>query len=518
MFKDLSDLLQSIDLTRLPLSTSTASTSSSKAGDSNSSTSQSAVEYSSREVSPPALLISQLVQAHAIFALHHGPSLKQLLTRLGRDKFCAVLSAFWTKFAINWDVLLHGNPAVDIFGGVKLAAGGELGIGVGEEEWGSGEREVLEHYAGNTEGLVDMVVSRFGEPSKEQLDSRSNAKKGPAKAKMDEEMRPWVGSGTHAGSSDGVVFSGNGALSRSSLRDVSQWMQWIFSYGEYAYGVRDNPGSDRRKRRRKGPLPAISLKISPPTSEVGIGGTSASKANGSTSPKDFAPSSGSGNFPGIPPPIITVTGRRSPKPLTAADSSASQQTDATPTQAAGAASDTDTWTKYLTLGYGSTWGKSAKRPSQREPSPDGQSKNSQGKQTQSDGLRHIDPAPVAEPPDPRERIRSLKQRENAGHFIIGLTGNLESAEPENDEEEDVESGSALHSANESNRRTLVRTLHVQLQGGRYDGAERMTTDPSFSSGDESAVTSQEDLPGHRRLRVIVYVVCSLVHPSDLSNE
>ena len=52
---------------------------------------------------------------------------------------------------------------MDIYGGIKLAAGGELGMGVGEEEWGSGEREVLEHFQSRTEGLVDLMVSRFGD-------------------------------------------------------------------------------------------------------------------------------------------------------------------------------------------------------------------------------------------------------------------------------------------------------------------------------------------------------------------
>jgi hypothetical protein len=33
-------------------------------------------------------------------------------------------------------LLLTGNPIVDIYNGIKLSAGGELGIGVGEEEWG----------------------------------------------------------------------------------------------------------------------------------------------------------------------------------------------------------------------------------------------------------------------------------------------------------------------------------------------------------------------------------------------
>lgn len=94
-------------------------------------------EYSSREVAPPQLLLRQLLRAHSIFLLHHGPSLSDLFKKSSRDAFCDLLDRFWSRYLKNWDVLLHGNPAVDIYNGVKLAAGGELGIGVGEEDWGS---------------------------------------------------------------------------------------------------------------------------------------------------------------------------------------------------------------------------------------------------------------------------------------------------------------------------------------------------------------------------------------------
>jgi hypothetical protein len=123
----LTDLSQSVDLTRLP-----------------SSNKEQEYEYSSREVSPAPLLLQQILTAYRIFTLHHGPSLSDMYVKLTTDKFSAILDRFWTRFCRNWDVLLHGNPAVDIFGGLKLAAGGELGYGVGEEDWGSGDREVLE--------------------------------------------------------------------------------------------------------------------------------------------------------------------------------------------------------------------------------------------------------------------------------------------------------------------------------------------------------------------------------------
>ena len=236
------DIKQSISLTRLP-SLPTSSTSSSKKG-AETSTQKPTVEYSSREVSPPALLLEQLKQAHYIFCLHHGSSLTDIWSRLGRDKFCGILDRYWVRFSRSWDVLLHGNPAVDVLSGLKLSSGGELGFGVGEEEWGSGERDVLEGFPRRTEGLLDIVVSRFGEPGPEIRDEN---------AIPESEVLPWMGSGREPMASDGVVFGGVGAIDRHSLRDVSLWMRHIYTYGEYAYGIKDNVHRERRKRRRPKP-------------------------------------------------------------------------------------------------------------------------------------------------------------------------------------------------------------------------------------------------------------------------
>lgn len=204
------------------------------------------MEYSFREVSPPALLVQQLIQAHYIFTLHHGP-MTDLFLRLQRDKFCVVLDRFWSRFSKTWDVLLHGNPATDIFSGLKLSSGGELGVGVGEEEWGSGERDVLEDLARRTEGLVDLIVSRFGDPAPSK-DCASISEK---------ESLPWMGSGNHPAASDGIIFGGINAITKPSLRNISVWMRQIYSHGEYAYGVRDNPLRERRKRRRRNPVPVF---------------------------------------------------------------------------------------------------------------------------------------------------------------------------------------------------------------------------------------------------------------------
>jgi hypothetical protein len=135
---------------------------------------------------------------------------------------------------------MHGNPATNLYGGIKLAASGELGMGVGEEERGSGEREVLEGFVGRIDGLVDVIVSKFGDV----VTTEDKAITGKARP-----VSPWLGSGSEPATSDGVVFVGTGALSRKSVRDVSHWIEDLYRWGPYAYGVVDNPSSNRRSRR-----------------------------------------------------------------------------------------------------------------------------------------------------------------------------------------------------------------------------------------------------------------------------
>jgi hypothetical protein len=75
--------------------------------------------------------------------------------RSRRPKFVNLLGRYWDSFLSTWNVMLHGNPAVSVYGGIKLAGSGELGMGVGEEDRGSGEREVLEGFVGHGESSRD---------------------------------------------------------------------------------------------------------------------------------------------------------------------------------------------------------------------------------------------------------------------------------------------------------------------------------------------------------------------------
>ncbi|TLD22458.1 hypothetical protein E2P81_ATG07651 [Venturia nashicola] len=462
-------IIASIDLTRLPLSRSPSSKSCSP----NSSAVTPAYEYSSREVSPPHLLLEQLVSGHRTFLLHNGSSLNDLYTRLTRQKFCALLDRFWNRFSQTWDVLLHGNPAVAQFGGLKLAAGGELGIGVGEEEWGSGEREVLEDFARRTDGLIDLMVARFGEPTAHPA---KNSKSGPTGRSMkhkDRDREPWHGAGHFPQATDGVVFSGTGVISRSSLRDISQWVQTIHTYGEHAFGVRESPTSDRRKRRR-------SVR-SPTTTRKGDG----SKADHPPRPK-LVMRNKDDSTPGIPPPIVSAV-ERSLELATSSANLAKQNADTKSTT-----NESEGWSKYLTLGYGSTWGH---RRDFTTPTHKSENSNQSADNVpvQEQDMQHIDPEPVMDKDAVyQERLKTQIRLEESGHFLIGLTGELLDADDA--QEEDETEG--------SNNRILLRTLHVEVEKKPpaldYDSHDTGTPDLNQDPASQKRAKRS-------RLRVVVYV-------------
>jgi hypothetical protein len=156
--------------------------------------------------------------------------------------------------------MLHGNPIVNVYGGIKLAASGELGVGVGEEGRGSGEREVLEGFVERIDGLVDLVVSKFGDVEPEAEVGKS-LKGGHLQSSLT-SSKQWLGTGLEPTPEDGAIFLGVGALSRKSLRDVIHWMEDIYSWGPRAYGVEENP-TLTRKPRKKGKVDKTPKNTSP---------------------------------------------------------------------------------------------------------------------------------------------------------------------------------------------------------------------------------------------------------------
>lgn len=524
---------QSIDLTRLP------SIPSSDTSKKNEDTTKATIEYSSREVSPPALLIQQLLQAHYVFGLHHGPSLDELFVRLPRSSFCSTLERYWARFCRGWDVLLHGSPAVDVFGGLKLASGGELGYGVGEEEWGSGEREVLEDLTRRTEGLEDAIVARFGDPPTAEEKAQIKA----------DEAEPWMGNATHPGAPDGVVFSGSGVLQRHSIRDLSLWMRQIYRYGEYAYGVRDNPLRERRKRKRRAPeidRPSNGGQKTPEPKSPNHdkrqvlravqdeAGTEQEDAPDGTSPDISLPVDNrpelhprvashdhaatpeetpttpvDGSKPNIPPPIVTAAERALKNATRNADTSAFKDVD----NKAGNSDDAgttlgipDQYMKYLTFGL-STLGKTnVKRPSvsrqssasiasKARPPPKPREKKGAIQEDRDDEavMASLDPIPDGE--TLRARLAKQIQQEEKGHFLIGLRGDLDSSA--DDEEADFTDGSVRNEPGGS--RIILRTIQVETTERSNDNPEERRGSLSVEGSNDAAANRL------RRLRVLIYV-------------
>ncbi|KAI3398423.1 hypothetical protein diail_9243 [Diaporthe ilicicola] len=445
-------ILASIDLTRLPLP---PPKSSKKQGEAAGSAGDM-YEHSSREVKPAALLLQDMLRAHSIFLLHHDSSLSSMFLRIKRTKFTATMARYWDLFLSTWNVFLHGNPVQNIFGGIKIAASGELGIGVGEEERGSGEREVLEGFVGRTEGLVDIIVSKFGD------DKPDDSAKSWERTKQGQHSRPqWLGTANEPGAEDGAVFLGVGSLSRKSVRDITHWVEDIYTWGEDAYGVLDSPKANRQPRRE-----------SPRVSEE--------RPRKSTSER-----------PMLPPPSL-INPKRSPKSAAATPParqrnapSGSSKESQEPESVAG---EEDTgglegYMDYLKLGYGKYWSlggvSEAKDETKGSPSSPG------SQHTQGD--------------------------DSVGHFLIGLTGEVEEGWTDDPEQRRL----ADHPWDENtNPRTMLRTVTVELETDVSGQSETHLSkvlgshDTELSSTGNATGTSfdSQDRNKTHKLRVVVYVI------------
>ncbi|KAE8138030.1 hypothetical protein BDV38DRAFT_292439 [Aspergillus pseudotamarii] len=351
---------------------------------------------------PPHHLIQQLRRAHSIFLLHHDITLDALYERVGRSTLCPLLENFWLRFAWNWDILLSGNPAVDVYNGIKLSAGGELGIGVGEEEWGSGEREVFEDFVARTDGLLDLVVSRFGDPTTPG-EYAAIANKS-TDTMRDDDGTHWLGLDICPRPSDGVIFSGVGTISRSSVVRISQWMEWIYRYGIDAYGVGEDPTSPRRRKHRRKQR-----------------GRSGRDPNAVPQVREIPQTRDTdGSFsPGIPRPLVMGT-TQSTQPPQGSDGVSLQSSGESSPARSEKGSDwmgvtTGAFVKYLTLGYGSSW--SMSRTSSAHPrvealkrEDDSANSNKQtGPPTDGQGGSEESPSLPEDPPKPESR-GTIQQR------------------------------------------------------------------------------------------------------------
>ncbi|KAI1756043.1 hypothetical protein F4782DRAFT_484597 [Xylaria castorea] len=441
-------ILASIDLTKIPLPPRIGSPTPSKTDEQPDN-----VEYSSRELKPSTLLMRDLIRAHSVFLLHHASSLSALFVKSRRSNFIKILSRFWDLFISTWDVILHGNPASNVFRSIKIAACGELGVGVGEENRGSGEREVLEGFVGRVEGLTDLVVSRFGS-------SESASEVEPAKdEKADTLSAQWLETGEEPGAEDGAVFLGVGALSRKSLRDITYWMEDIYTWGENAYGVKDSPTSTRQTRRRRKSVPIMTY--------------------------------GSGSRPqpsdGTTPPGHGLSTR---------DAAPQEPNRPEPTESAqdeGTADEggMNKFMSYLKMGYGTHWSLGSSEEGAHS----------------STSTKDVEPAKASEP--------TSHKPPDAGNYLIGLLGDMEESNAD-EGERGSQSGDEVEPS-ECNSRILLRTLTVELDGGERTEAQQVEdlgshstelTLTKFGNKDLTNPHSQFDSQDRNKtqmMRVVVYV-------------
>lgn len=448
---------KSIDLTRLQVA-------STKPKDAETS-SENNVEYSSREVEPAALVLQDLLRAHAIFLLHHDSSLSALFVRCKRPKFTSIMGRYWDLFLSTWNVLLHGNPIRNVMGGIIVAASGELGFGVGEEDRGSGEREVLEGLVGRVEGLVDVVVSKFGSCDPDDAASTT---------------APWLGIGNEPDTDDGAIFLGVGALSRKSVRDITFWMEDLYTWGENAYGVLESPTATRQRTRPK----------RTPNSHTRRSSAAASRTSLNTSilGRDAEPNAKPPSA-GIPRALTDPAERvNSQSPKTGTNGNVSPNTD----ESAGGM---EKYMDYLKLGYGKYWtigGESAA--------------------SQPSGLES-----TAKEDDAKDIVRPVPERrisrsdDSAGYFLIGLMDDVE----DDSVEDPVERRFADIAEQEpENSRTMLRTVTVELEKeGRDQPATEFTK--ILGSHDRELSISRsirsrgnfdsQDSNKAKKMRVVVYV-------------
>ena len=378
-------------------------------------------------------------------------------------------------------MLLHGNPAVDIFNGLKLSAGGELGIGVGEEDWGSGEREVLEGFIGRTEGLVDLVVARFGDSSRTSQNRSTSSSAAPVSPDIDPD---WQFSGERIpGPADGIIFSGIGMLNRASVRNISSWMEWLYMHGKDSYGVRDNPSSAPRRKRRK--VHSYSPEYEMPSQGLQKpqkrANSLSSHGQGSSNPSDHdirIPASL------VTPIKVREIQDREPSSVKKDVLRNGEQRVANGTSQDSAYS-TDNMVKYLTLGvYGSSWGIPSGRPPINE---------------RVSSLRKEDSSKSRQPASLEKAGKGTGLELPSGNFLIGLQGQLEEDLQMPEDEQETGAGMDGESVSEEEvmlkSRIVMRTLHVERVKRKAE-----ESNGSQAGGDDAMVEIYRD-----RLRVVVYV-------------
>lgn len=384
-------------------------------------------------------------------------------------------------------------------------------MGVGEEEWGSGEREVLEGFVQRTDGLVDLLVSRYGDTTADENGkpgqrttkepNSSGFHHGPSDQNSEPELSP----------SDGMIFSGTGAITSESVRAIAGWMEWLHVFGEDAYGVRENPNSTSRRKGRHNPPEKREVSTRSRAGNDHVEGSWQVRA-----PSDIR-AHGMGDRHRLEdsqfntPPKSTTLTSVTHAPIHPPAYDGVKHNDGTKQSIPNevpSTTGTTTLMKYLTLGYGSSWGTSLKPKNGEETEAHrghkdlenpthSQSKHQANQATKSTGERVTSSGPTSR-----------------GRFMIGLQGPLESETGDENNVDPSRDQSEYESETEERRgRIYLRTINVNLTN--HDQPEMDGDGKLLGIAFEEGVSSVNSSTGFdiktagsspQKLRVIVYKV------------
>ena len=293
---------------------------------------------------------------------------------------------------------------------------------MGEEEWGSGEREVLEDFIARTPGLLDIVVCRYGADDHEMSRDTVSATKTPTSSHAQSPLPTQKKLET----TDGVIFSGTKGVSRRSVQVISSWMETLHVHGEDAYGVYENPSSSRPRKKRK-------------VESQGVDRSHPQRVD-------------------IPPSLFAARSQESNEPSNnkkvAPNGEAPGKSEvAAPGSSSGF--DTTTMMKFLTLGvYGSKWPTSLTAQGERE--------------TANGSKRTADPGGEK---DISNRL-GRKGQESANlpeaYFLVGLRGKVELGDEDETDDQDLEGDPPKGMRRQRDEWIRSRTIYVERLNSSTD--------------------------------------------------
>ncbi|KAK6351779.1 hypothetical protein TWF718_004924 [Orbilia javanica] len=197
--------------------------------------------------------------------------------------------------------MLNGNPAVDVWNGIKI------GRGVGEEE-----KKVLSGFADRnrtetdgSERMIDLIVSRFGKLPGDEKDTKDA--KDAKKSKPGFSTR---GTGKIPGPDDGCIYRGVGNLAKESVRDLAEWMARWYQYGDSSFDYQTVRPSRKKVRRSKPKAPPGPPSAEPPAPEVTTTvATAATPGESTPAATETAAPADEANEPEtrLPPPLFPTT-------------------------------------------------------------------------------------------------------------------------------------------------------------------------------------------------------------------